>query len=541
MSERLKRSLVLQGSVLAIAGLISKAIGFIYRIPMANIMGNEGNGLYSVAFGIYNIALTLSSYSMPLAVSKLMSSRLSEGRNKDAHRIFSISFIFALIMGSLAWAGLLFGANFFAELYQKPGLQYPLFILAPTTFIVALLGTCRGYFQGHRNMVPTAVSQVLEQIVNAIVSVLAASLFVKMAEDTTRDFDVSRGAAGAAGGTMGTLAGAAVALLMFILLIVVNLRNIRAERNSGEASNEDTAVLWKALFLTVFPVIMSQTVYQLGYTIDDLIFGNIMVRVRGFSERETTILQGIFNTQYNQMINLPAAIAVAFSSAVLPSIVGAYTKGEIAEVRKKMDTVFRFNLLIAFPSALGLSILAHPIMDVLFPALGEYHGTAVILLFTGSSAVIFYTLSTLSASMLQGMDHMWAPVKHSAISLVVHVLILTLLLLFTPLKSGALVIGNVTFPMLTSILNIRSLKKLADYRLDVKGMLIKPLLAALVMEAVCFIVYFATDRLGGSSLLQLILPLIAGMATYIPLMFKMVPTEDLARMPIIKKFVKKHK
>ena len=335
---------MLQGSVLAIAGLISKAIGFIYRIPMANIMGNEGNGLYSVAFGIYNIALTLSSYSMPLAVSKLMSSRLSEGRNKDAHRIFSISFIFALIMGSLAWAGLLFGANFFAELYQKPGLQYPLFILAPTTFIVALLGTCRGYFQGHRNMVPTAVSQVLEQIVNAIVSVLAASLFVKMAEDTTRDFDVSRGAAGAAGGTMGTLAGATVALFMFILLIVVNLRKIRAERNSGEASNEDTAVLWKALFLTVFPVIMSQTVYQLGYTIDDLIFGNIMVRVRGISERETTILQGIFNTQYNQMINLPAAIAVAFSSAVLPSIVGAYTKGEIAEVRKKMDTVFRFNL-----------------------------------------------------------------------------------------------------------------------------------------------------------------------------------------------------
>ena len=106
---------MLQGSVLAIAGLISKAIGFIYRIPMANIMGNEGNGLYSVAFGIYNIALTLSSYSMPLAVSKLMSSRLSEGRNKDAHRIFSISFIFALIMGSLAWAGLLFGANFFIK------------------------------------------------------------------------------------------------------------------------------------------------------------------------------------------------------------------------------------------------------------------------------------------------------------------------------------------------------------------------------------------------------------------------------------------
>ncbi len=114
MNEHLKKNLLLQGSILAVAGLISKVIGFIYRIPMANIMGNAGNGLYSVAFGLYNIALTLSSYSMPLAISKLMSARLAKGDNRNAHRLFHDALIFAICMGLIASLGLYFGAESFA-------------------------------------------------------------------------------------------------------------------------------------------------------------------------------------------------------------------------------------------------------------------------------------------------------------------------------------------------------------------------------------------------------------------------------------------
>ena len=119
MSENTKKSIVVQGSILALAGLISKIIGFIYRIPMANIMGNTGNGIYSVAFGIYNIALTLSSYSMPLAVSKLISSRLAKGEYKNSRKLFSKALIFAFIAGMTACMALLFGAEFLAGLYKK--------------------------------------------------------------------------------------------------------------------------------------------------------------------------------------------------------------------------------------------------------------------------------------------------------------------------------------------------------------------------------------------------------------------------------------
>ena len=102
MSPKLKKSLAVQGSILAIAGLISKMIGFLYRIPMANIVGNEGNGLYSVSFGIYGIALTLSSYSCPLAVSKLMSARFAQGKPKNAHKVFRIAQLFAVSTGFIA-------------------------------------------------------------------------------------------------------------------------------------------------------------------------------------------------------------------------------------------------------------------------------------------------------------------------------------------------------------------------------------------------------------------------------------------------------
>ena len=350
MNERLKKNLVLQGSILAIAGLISKVIGFIYRIPMANIMGNTGNGLYSVAFGLYNIALTLSSYSMPLAISKLMSARLAKGDKKNAHRLFHDALIFAVCTGLIASIALYNGAEFFAKVYHKNGLEMPLRVLAPTVFVVAMLGCCRGFFQGYRNMVPTAVSQVIEQIVNAIVSVAAAAYFTRIAVGE------NAAAYGAMGGTFGTLFGALSALVLFIFLFIARQLVIR-NKDMGDMPAEDHRVLIKAVFFTVLPVIISQSIYQLGYTLDDLIFGNLMA-LKGVDQTTATNLQGVFNTQYNQMINLPTAIATAMASATLPSIVASHTRGEKDKVKEKTDTVIKVNMLIAIPSAIGLAVLA---------------------------------------------------------------------------------------------------------------------------------------------------------------------------------------
>ena len=210
---------------------------------------------------------------------------------------------------------------------------------------------------------------------------------------------------GAMGGTFGTLFGAATALIFFFILFVI--RQVIIKKKGGpdtaDMPAEDHKLIIKAIVLTVIPVIISQSIYTLGYTLDDLIYGNLMV-LKGTDQTAATIQQGVFNTQYNQMINLPTAIATAMASATLPSIVASRARGEDENVKRKTDAVIKVNMLIAIPSAAGLAVLAEPVMGVLFPRLGDMMDTAVMLLRTGSSAVVFYALSTLSTSILQGCD-----------------------------------------------------------------------------------------------------------------------------------------
>ena len=540
MSENTKKTIVLHGSILAAAGIITKIIGFIYRIPMANIIGNEGNGLYSVAFGIYNIALTLSSYSMPLAVSKLMSERIAKNRYKDAHRLFKRAFIFATCTGLIAFAALYFGAETLAVLYKREGLERPLRILAPTTFVVALLGTCRGYFQGHRNMIPTAVSQIVEQIVNAVVSVAAAYGFIACfaTEETMASY-------GAMGGTLGTFCGALAALIIFGGLFIIGKKKRIIEMSGSDEAVESEKIIFKSIVLTVIPVIISQTIYQFGYTVDDLLYGNIM-ELKGIAGEVATSMQGVFNTQYNTLINLPVAISTSMASATLPSVVASFTVGDSKSVKEKIDTVIKTNMIIAIPSAVGLAVLAEPIMSVLFPGLGEYKQLAVFLLRTGSSAVVFYALSTLTTSVLQGCNRMRIPVIHSGISLAIHIVINGVLLYCTSLNVYALIIGNVTFPLLVALMNIRSVRKLVGYEMKYGEVLVKPFIAAAIMGAAAYGVYTIGMLLAGNELrltkvLVMTVAIVIAMIVYaVGLIISGTVTKDeLTNLPGLRKILKK--
>ena len=309
---------------------------------MANLLGDQGNGIDSVAFGIYNIALTLSSYSLPLAVSKLVSYRVATKEYRNARRVFRDAILFALIVGTAACVLLYAGADALEALYHRPGLAQPLRVLAPTTFVVAILGVFRGFFQGHGNMVPTALSQIAEQIVNAVVSVIATYQFMSLFASSPEVY-----AYGAAGGTLGTLAGALTALFLFFWMFWL-MRGTLRRREAGDASKrERNRMIAGELVLTVIPIILSQTIYQIGYTIDDFLFGNLMAE-QGFSDAVVSSLQGVFNTQYNQLINLPVAVATAMAASTLPGIIRARVQGGADEVNQKIDAVIKFNMVIAF-------------------------------------------------------------------------------------------------------------------------------------------------------------------------------------------------
>lgn len=453
MAKSEERNMLLQGTILAAAGFITKIIGFVYRIPMANLLGNVGNGIYSVSFGIYNIALTLSSCSMPLAVSKLVSARVARGERQNARQAFFDALVFAVVLGSIAALVLHFGADALERLYAQPGLAKPLRVLAPTTFVVALLGTFRGWFQGHGNMVPTAISQILEQLANAVVSIVAAWQLIRI-----HAADPEVNAYGAAGGTVGTLAGAAVGLIFVVILFVHG----KPRGSKTLEQPESHAQICRQLIFTIVPVVLSQTVYQIGYTLDDFIFSNVMA-IRGLARPAVSALQGVFNTQYNQLVNLPVAIATALAASTVPGIVASYATGSRKTAHRKITAVVKLNMVVSIPCAVGLAILARPIMHLLFTSLHDQESLAVHLLQTGSSAAVFYALSTITTAILQASDHMVTPVRHCGYSLAIHVALVFFLLRFTNLGVYALILGNVSFPLLVSVLNCRSLTRKLGY------------------------------------------------------------------------------
>ena len=216
-ARRSDHSFLLQGSILAIAQIVSKIVGLIYRIPLTAIIGKRGNDYYGTAFEVYNIILIISSFSIPLAVSKLVAARIAKGEARNAKKVLIGSLAFSAVSGGIAAFIVYFFADFFTgTLLKTPQSVIALKVLAPTLFVVAIVGVLRGFFQGLNTTVPSALSQVAEQIVNAIVSIVAAFALVGYGVKVGKvlgDEEAYRAAYGAAGGTLGTLSGAIVALL----------------------------------------------------------------------------------------------------------------------------------------------------------------------------------------------------------------------------------------------------------------------------------------------------------------------------------------
>ena len=479
--------MIIQGAILAAAGILTKIIGFVYRIPMANLLGEEGNGIYSVSFGIYNVALTLSSYSFPLAVSKLVSTRLAKKETKNAFSAFTTALCISVIAGLCSFALLFFGADLLETLYRTDGLAFPLKVLAPTTFAVALLGVFRGYFQGHSNMVPTALSQIFEQIVNAIISIVATHSALKIfaGHENLR-------ALGASGATLGTLAGAMTALVFIVLTFTSRLSYTRNVMSSDISPAEKKTKILCEMFSTMLPIIISQTIYQISFTVDDLLFSNTL-HAKGFDGSEISSLQGVFNTQFTQLINIPIAIATAMAASALPEIVRLSIQKQRAERRAKIETVLKINMVIAIPCAVGLAVFALPIVTLLFPGLVTYRSIAAGLLNYGSFACVFYALSTVTTSVLQGCDRMRIPVVNAFISFVIHTVLVFVLLKFTDLGIWARLIGDVTFPLMIAVLNLIQLKSKFGFKVNFKSVFISPLLSALIMGVVSALVYIGLN------------------------------------------------
>lgn len=533
-AKKSDHNFLLQGSILAIAQIISKIVGLVYRIPLTAIIGKRGNDYYGTAFEIYNIILIISSFSIPLAVSKLVAARIANGEAKNANRVLIGSLAFSAVSGGIAAFIVYYFADFFTgTLLKTPYSIIALKVLAPTLFIVAIVGVFRGFFQGLNTTMPSAISQIAEQIVNAIVSVVAAVALVGYGVKVggvLNDVDGYKAAYGAAGGTLGTLSGAVIALLFMLFVFFVYFKRFRRRIRKDKSRNiESYPSVIKILVLTIVPVLLSTTLFNISAIIDQGIFKNIAV-AQGYSAQQISEWWGVFTGQYKVLINVPISISSSIAASAVPALTMAYERRDRRTLRSQIHSSNRFIMIFAFPCTVGLAVLAMPIMELLF---ADTDPTSGMMLIVGSAAIIFYSISSLSNGLLQGIDKMRVPVINAIIALVLHVALLLILMEFFYLNIYAVIIANTFYAMMMCVLNAIPLRKSTKARQNIRSTYIVPGISSAIMGVVVYGVYKLTMMLINSNLIAVIISIVIGGAVYgvVMLLLRGITRYDLLRIP----------
>ena len=503
MDNNKNSNFILQAGILAAAGFISRIIGLLYVSPVAAIIGTVGLGYYSSAYTYYTIILLISSYSIPSAISKVIAQKLSLKEYKNAHRIFICSMYYVLAVGLMASLVLYFGAGWFVEASAIPVLR----VFAPTIFLYGMLGVLRGWFQAHRSMVQTSLSQILEQIVNAIVSVGAAYGFVRLAAKQAENATVAENTKaiyGAMGSAVGTGAGVLFALLFMTAIYLSNRSYFRKRVAKDQTGKLDS--YWEISRMiagVVLPFILSTAAYNLSASLNNKLYTSIMIYNKGVEETLVYNDYGIFNGEAMKISNIPIAFASAMAAAIIPTVSQLVAVKELEDAKRKISQAVKTIMVISIPSAMGLFALARPILGLLFPREANLDLAAGTLMALALS-VVFYALSTLTNSILQGIGRVNVPIINAVIALLLQTIVLIPLLLFTNLGIFALVIATTVYSGSMCILNQISVRKALGYQQEFTRTMIIPAIASLFMGALAWVVYEGLYMITESNIISMI-------------------------------------
>lgn len=523
-----KDSFILQAGILASAGIICRIIGLLYNTPLVMIIGDEGNGYYNSAYYAYSIVLLISSYSIPSAVSKVIAQRLATKEYRNAHRIFCCAFIYVLVVGGIASLFVFFGAGLLVKMESA---ILPLRILAPTIFFSGILGVLRGYFQAHKTMLQTSVSQIMEQIVNAAASIGMAYMLVQMAEgkDTT-----TIASYGAAGGTLGTGAGVLAGLLFMLAVYGLNRRTIkkRVEKDTSH-TDESYGDIFKMILMVVTPFIISTGIYNINNFLDNTIYQHIMMEVKEIEEAlVATDLSSV--AKGTKISNIPIAIASSMATALIPGISSDFVKGRLGGVRRKVAKSVKVTMLISIPCAVGIGVLAKPIMMVIFHQPDTLEISSALLSCMAVS-IIFYSLSTLTQAILQSIGKMKTPIINASAAVVVHAGVMVAMMLFMDVKYSLYyyVFATVLYSFILCVLNQISVRRHLKYRQEAGKTFLRPVCASVIMGGTAYGIYQGLYYLCKINIISLAAAIAVGAMIYFILVIrlKVVTEEEMQGMP----------
>lgn len=471
-----------QATILAAAGIISKVIGMIYNIPMANLLGSVGNGYYGHAQTIYAFILLLASYSIPTAVSKIMAEYIEKKEFKNVKRIFRGSLLYVAVVGAAVSAFTYFAAPLLVDMYTVPALR----VLVPTVFLSGFLSVYRGYFQAYGDMVPTSVSQIIEQIFNAVFSIAATVAFINIAASKSADTQIY----GAAGGTFGTGVGVLSGLVFMLILFGLKKKNLNKKISEDKTKKElSYGEVIKLLLTIATPIIISAAIYNINVPLDMSIYDKVL----NLKKVDADIINGqygLYNRYYLVLANIPIAVAAAIASAVIPGVSSTHAVGNKVECNKKISQSMKLTMTLTAPCAVGLAVLGRQIVSLVYYSLNADDVSMVgNLLIFGGFSILLYGISSVLNGVLQGIGKVNVPVISSFVALILHLIVLVPMLL---LGFGAysLIAATAFYAIVVVIMNYRVVKKELGYKMEWKTIVVVPVICAAIMGAFAFGSYY---------------------------------------------------
>lgn len=382
-------------TVLGIAGIICKLVGVLFSIPLTYVIGAQGQGIYNAVFPTYNLLLTISSAGLPVAVSRMVSSALAKDDPYSAKHVFRVALLLLTTLGCLAAIIMLAGSGMLAARVNQPDSKIGFQVIAPCVAVVCMMSAFRGFIQGQQDMVPTAISQLIEQVGKVFLALPMAYIGNQMG-------GVAMGAAGA---LLGTTIVEGIALLYMILLYFRRRSRFDAIPQLAPEQNTSTKRIAEQLMVIAIPITIGSCIVPLSQFIDSAMLVNRCV-ASGLTHDAAVETYGVFSGMVIRLINIPTALSLAVSMSLVPAISSAWAVQDMDAVQRQTNLGLRFAFLIGLPCSVGMSVLSEQIFRFFYQdsSLSEAHlMTGSTLLMVSSLTVVLFTVVQATSSILQGV------------------------------------------------------------------------------------------------------------------------------------------
>ena len=474
-----KQSFFKGALVLTAATFIVKFINIFFSVPLANFLGDEGMGHFYTAYDIFIFFNLLATTGTPVAVSRMVSMAYAKGRKKQADKIFNVAFALFACIGIVGSTVMIVFSKQFSVLFTKADRTWcAIAALAPMLFFMCLTSCVRGYFQGRSNMLPTAVSQILESVIKLIIgTVLAFWLF-----NTTGLPEL-----GATGAIVGVSVGSLFAMIYIITRYLREKK--RLEYDPEEQPVSSAKSILKDIATFAVPVMLGSVFLNALDLVDAAIMMHRLQNAAGFAYEEAMGMKGWLGNA-RKYFDLPNAIIVPISTTVLPMLSGAVAKKDEGGIREISTLTMRLTLMFAAPCAVGLLIFAQPICELLLFNQPIYAQNTAPLLAVMAPAVVAASLLYITNSMIHAVGEVYKPILNMAIGTVIRIIIVYILCGMPQVAAMGSAVATLVSYYIIIVLNMHTLHKLLPQTPDVLKMALRPVAASGIMAAVSYPVYW---------------------------------------------------